>query len=290
MELRVTTIEQPRIRDALAQVRGELEAISDDSLEIINVDPLGSVALARGALPKILAFRGEIAITLPLFNLNNIDRLETYALALMAAQSYYCAARGLEKERAQLAAEANQLRKQLLLDFTFLSSRGLLMRANALELKGSNGHLNIAADVMTIATVLRENWNQVAGYCACTTADLDQAEILSDGLTRAVGNREPVPAEVMEATRQRQRAYTLFIRAYAEVRAAIVYIRRNAFDADRIAPTLYGKRKRPAKQAEPTTSLSPDVNPVSVAEAPAPAPVPAEGAPPTDVNVDPFVN
>jgi hypothetical protein len=239
--------EQPRIRGALALVLAELEALPDSELVRINLEPLASVSTVRGALPRILPLREQIRAALPLFNLSQLDKLETYALALMAAHSLYCAAKGLRKDRSRLAAETYQLRQQLLTDVNFLRHRGLLVRANALELRGPIGHLNNASDVMTLATLLRENWAQLSRYCAATLADLDRAEVLSDSLTFAVGDREPVPAVVVEATLRRQRAYTLLIRAYTEVREAVGYVRQKAGDADIIAPSLYCRRKRSAK-------------------------------------------
>ena len=234
---------QPRLRNALEQIREELGALSNDELLLINLDPLAIVAIARGALPKIWPLRAQIALALPTFDLIYLDRLETYALALHHAHTLYCAAKGRREDRTELAAEAYQLRERLLTDVTVLKNRGLFPNANLSLLKGPNGHLNIACDVMSLANLLRDRWEQIAGLCAVTLAELDRAEVLSDELTVAVGNHEPSPEPLLIASAERQRAYTLFVRAYSELRQAITYVRKKERDAEKIAPSLYVRRK-----------------------------------------------
>ena len=80
---------------------------------------------------------------------------------------------------------------------------------------------------MSLAILLRNRWEQVSSRCAVTLEELDRAEVLSDKLTLAVGYCDRVPELLKLAGEQRQRAYTLFIRAYTEVRDAVVYLRRN---------------------------------------------------------------
>lgn len=106
---------------------------------------------------------------------------------------------------------------------------------------------------MSLAILLRNRWEQVSSRCAVTLEELDRAEVLSDKLTLAVGYCDRVPELLKLAGEQRQRAYTLFIRAYTEVRDAVVYLRRNHGDADKLVPSLYGKRKRAAKSLKTET-------------------------------------
>jgi hypothetical protein len=238
---------QPRLRCALKQIHEELLALSESDLLVVNLEPLAAISIVRGALPKVLPLREQIVSTLPKFDLIHLDSLETYALALHQTHSDYCAARDRQEERTALAAEAYQLRERLLSDVKVLKNRGVMKNVNLSELKGSNGHLNIACDVMLLATLLRNRWEQVSTRCAVNLEELDRAEVLSDKLTLAVGKCDRVPELLKLAGEQRQRAYTLFVRAYTEVRAAVVYLRRNHGDADKVAPSLYGKRKRISK-------------------------------------------
>jgi hypothetical protein len=244
---------QPRLRNALERIQEELEALNESELLVINREPLAAVATVRGALPKIQPFRGQILCALPEFDRKNLDHLELYALALMQAQAVFLAAKGGLKDRTALAEEAYQLRKRLLADVTTLNDRGVLPDVNLNDLKGPNGHLNIACDVMSLANLLRSHWDTISGRYPITLEELDRAEVLSDDLTQAVGVRERIPEALIRAGNQRLRAYTLFINAYTEVRNAVIYIRREEQDYDRIAPSLYHGRKSKKKPAETST-------------------------------------
>ena len=99
-------------------------------------------------------------------------------------------------------------------------------------------------------------------------------EILADQINQALGIREQMPELQAAAARDRQAAYSLFIEAYDEVRAAIAYVRRREDDVDTIMPSLYagrngGKRKPAVDEPKPTppvvtpaTDNSPVVAPV----------------------------
>jgi hypothetical protein len=95
---------------------------------------------------------------------------------------------------------------------------------------------------MALASILRDNWDKVSTKTAITLADLDQAELIGDQLVNAVGLREETPASVAEISLQRQRNFTLFLKAYDEVRRAISFLRWKEDDVERIAPSLYSGR------------------------------------------------
>jgi hypothetical protein len=70
---------------------------------------------------------------------------------------------------------------------------------------------------------------------------------------------------VAAATDQRQRVFTLTLRAYEEARSAVTYLRRREGDAESIAPNLYtGKARR-----RPTDSSTTDGSATGTPTAPA---------------------
>ena len=97
---------------------------------------------------------------------------------------------------------------------------------------------------MTLASMLRDNWSQVSNSCGASLANLERAEVLSDELSRIIGVREDAPPALVNATLLRKRVYSLFVRAYTEVREAVQYVRKANRDADKFAPSLYLRRKR----------------------------------------------
>ena len=257
-EISKKTVGRPRLRNALERIQDELESLNESELLIINIDPLAAIATVRGALSKIQPLRGRILRALPEFESKYLDNLELYALALMQANALFLAAKGRLKDRTALAAEANLLRKRFLSDVTTLKERGVVPSANLNDLKGPNGHLNVACDVMSLANFLRNNWDAISGRYPVTLEELDRAEVVSDDLMQAVGVRERVPEALIQAGKQRLRAYTLFIRAYTEVRNAVIYVRREKQDYDRIAPSLYHGRKSTKKSAAPSVENDAD--------------------------------
>lgn len=57
---------------------------------------------------------------------------------------------------------------------------------------------------------------------------------------------------------ERQQAYTLFVNAYDQIRRAISFLRWDQGDADEIAPSLFGgKKRRAATEAEPPVDSAP---------------------------------
>jgi hypothetical protein len=95
-------------------------------------------------------------------------------------------------------------------------------------------------------------------------------ENLADQINQALGIREQMPELQAAAARDRQAAYSLFIEAYDEVRAAIAYVRRKEDDVDNIMPSLYagrnGGRKKPVvdepKPTPPVVTPATDNSPV----------------------------
>jgi hypothetical protein len=240
-----------RLRNALEAVKGECEALGKKELLRVNIEPLSAVTTVRGALPKILRYRDTIEDSLPTFDLRNIDRLDTYALALMQAHTYFLATVGQPKDRTRLASEAFVLREQILADVVVLKKRGFFQEVDLANLKGPNGHANIASDLMTLSTFVRNEWEKVSTVSPMTLTELDHAENLSDELIRAIGQSSRVPETLVFARQQRTRTFTLFIRAYNQVRCAIAFIRSGENDAEAIAPSLYLKRhSRRSKRKE----------------------------------------
>ena len=94
---------------AFDQVFERSRALSKDDLVAVNIDVPKTVLLALGALPRLLALRSELA-ELPQFEIENLDRLEAYVLALSHAhaKASACSARVDEstvKSRAIVARD-----------------------------------------------------------------------------------------------------------------------------------------------------------------------------------------
>jgi hypothetical protein len=107
----------------------------------------------------------------------------------------------------------------------------------------------VAFDVLGLVRIFEKNWASIEANTGATVTELARAKVLANRLITALGRREQAPPPKSETSLLRQRAFTLLVRAYAEVRHALTYIRRHHGDVDKIAPSLWaGRGKRPANE------------------------------------------
>jgi hypothetical protein len=263
------TNNEPSPHDALEQIRPEIAALDESKLHPIKLETLLATGTVRGSLPKIMQYRAQLIQEVPKFDISKLDKLGLYALALVHTQTAYTVAYRPPEALAALGDEVTQLREQLLSDATALVNRGLLNGGPLDVLKGPSGYRNAASDLMALALLLRTNWSAISSKSCVSEVELDRADKISIELLDAVGTREQNPVRLATVALERQKAYTLFMDAYDQVRRAIHFLRWNEDDADTIAPSLYAGRSASHKKATsdipntsdaPTTQASPTTN------------------------------
>lgn len=252
----------PRFRDAYQTLLAEMRALPDDELMIVNLDIPTAVTTVLGALPQIRAMRPQIVAAMQTFDIAQFDKLEAYTMAAGYANSVYLAASQPSESIEKLAEEGGTVRDLLVAEAATLAQRHLIDGQRLKDLKGANGYRNLATDLFTLAAMVRDVWPTLGGKTTLQLAELDQAETLGDRLLTAVGQREQGPAVVATSAENRQRAFTLFINAYDNVRRAVTFLRWHEEDFEEIAPSLYGR---------PTRRKSADAKPPVVAPTAKPA-------------------
>jgi hypothetical protein len=245
----------PRFRDAYAQREEEMNAIPEDEVVVPNVEIPVAVTTVIGAAPKIRATRPHFTKHLTTFPMNRFDNLESYALALGHAHILHLAASAPAEAMPELVSECQAVRETLLINAQVAAHHGLIDGLRLRELRGTNGHRHTAFDLFLLSQLLRENWPKLEGKTLLKADDLNTAESLADRLATAVGTREQTSVAASATAATRDRAFTLFIKAYTEVRRAVLYLYPN--DGEEIAPTLYTGRgptkKRPEQDAKAST-------------------------------------
>lgn len=248
---------------ALERVRPEFAQLDDRELISLNIDVIAACSKVRAALPRIRALRDAFEAELKRFDFTLVDKLELYCSAALQANGLYLATMKEPENVRDLVEEATKLRDVLLADVISLAKRGLLNDKPLKKLKGANGALNVASDVLTLAILLR---NDTTSRAAATEAELNHAESLSDRIVELVGLRESFSRKTDSCSRERQQAFTLFVKIYKQIRRAVMYVRGDAEDVEAIAPSLYSERCKPRKkQPEPIESTligSPEVSSV----------------------------
>ena len=232
----------------------EISAVSKQELVPINIDVLGAVTRAIGALPKIQALRPRLQECFAEFDFERFDKLDDMTLALIHAHSLYRAAYAANDGPAKLASRLTAVRNVLLADAQSLASHGYFRAERLGDCRRSIGYRSLASDVQVITAVLRENWKTIEKRIPATAEEIEQADFMAVELLQAVGERARAAVTAREAKVIRQKAFTLFVQTYNDARRAIAYVRGKQGDADQIAPSLYKGRNnhRPTKKSAPT--------------------------------------
>ena len=237
----------PSADSAFASVAHELAALPVESLLRPTVDITRAAATALAAVPAIRSLRSEIVAALPSFPIEQLDRLEIYALA-----AWYADVRASDPGATArtLAAEGAPLRAELRLAAAALADRGFVEPAAIAGAGSGIGHLDVASGLLKLSTALAHVWPAIEGHTALTRERIDRATALGTELLVAVGARERLDRP---AVLDRIRAFTLFMGAYDTCRRAIAAVRWREGDADRIAPSVFarrGRRKPAAAEAD----------------------------------------
>ena len=75
-----------------------------------------------------------------------------------------------------------------------------------------------------------------------TEDELTQAELAAEQLASGIAKKNEPKERAEQLANMRDRAFTLFVYAYGQVRRAVQYLRWDHNDADAFAPSLYRRR------------------------------------------------
>lgn len=255
---------------AYAGMLPEILAIGDDELAPINIDLVAAVTTVLGVAPELKALRGEIAAQLSTFNLARFDKLEQYALALSHANTLHRSTLPSRSNIAELSDELVVVRDRLLATAASLVAFQLIDGERLGAIKKEPGYRALASDVLALVALFKQHWSALENKTPVTAAALNDAGTRAVELLAAVGLREQGPVSTGEAARLRQKAFTLFARAYDDARRAVLYLRAQHGDADDIAPSLYAGRGGSRRRVEEPRSegSTPPSTPPGSEEAP----------------------
>lgn len=242
----------PAFQLALTTLEPELRQMQPRDLLAVNLDVPAVVLVVLGALPWIDAHRAEMVGYFGQEMVGrSVDRLELVARA--AAQAHVRSLRTRPSlAAARLSAAVVKKRAQLVTDVEALIHRGLLGREILEGLRGIRARRDQCFDLVQLASVLREEWARIAHATPLTPADIDAAEALANDLAVAIATRGQ--GAQAEAADLRDRAFTLLVNTYDDVRRMASFLRWKHGDLEELVPSLYsgrraGKRSRGAAAA-----------------------------------------
>ncbi len=271
-------------------IRAELESLTPEQLVAINIDVHGAVQTALGCMPELAGHRDAIRARFGAEWVEHLDKLEVYAQAAVQAHGEFLGAQTSSAELQELSRQLVEIRDILVTDATSLVKRKVIDPQALAGLRGTVGFRNQVLDVIQLTAMFRRNWGAVREITPVKIEDLERAETLTTELTRAAGIREQGAASSTSVAEMRQRAFTLFVRTYDELRRAMSFLRWHEGDVDEIIPSLYAGRGGRGKRVEDEPT-----EPTPVVLEPTPVSDDAEDKPPARPNVgmpgsDPFVS
>ena len=172
---------------------------------------------------------------------------------------------------------------------------GILNGAALNELKGGLGHRNTVHDLLLVAQVYRTNWAKIEGKTFFTQADVRRADALAARLNASIAERESKPSGIDEVNLDRQRAYTLFYRAYSRVRRAVEFVLKEDGEyhlLEEVMPSLHNNRvgRKRGRDAEAETEPTVPPGPGASGAAPVASPQPPAGGRVGMPDSDPFTS
>lgn len=245
---------------AFARLETEIEALPPDQVQPVNLDVPRAVAVAIGAAPHIHALRARLVDELPRFPIRYADEIATYAMAAWFAHLLALPATA-EGQLAALLEEATPLRADLLVAAEALAHKGYFDAKVVAAIREGRGNIDTADDLVALSALFAREWDDVSHKTTVEWAEVQRASELGPQILVALGERDqpgikaPNPADPAQ---RRQRACTLFVRAYDECQRAVSYLRWHEDDVDSIAPSLWAGRPRRSSSRQDTPSPSAD--------------------------------
>lgn len=238
-------------------LREEIATVAEDDVERVNLDVYNAANKVNGALPRLRTLKPRFA-SLPSFNASAVERIDLYGHAAVHAHLLYLATQPPKEEVERVYKEVFDLRDILYTEVVALCRRKLLDETRLSALRGAVGYRNAAFDVLLLGTMLLDNNDALQGRILSSREEIESAREKAHKLNEMINLKENNDAAA-PALLTKQRAFTLFIRAYDEARRGLTFLRWHEDDVDDILPTIYPKKKQQ--------------------EAAAPATAPANGAP-----------
>jgi len=241
---------------AFEEVLPSMTALPDAEVVLVNLYIPDAVSTVLGLELVLRRLNDRIASTVPGTERDLPQKLARYAMALSHAHILYRMAARASDPVPALSEEGMKLRSLLFSDARALVHRGFIDAQALRNYKGSVGYRNLASDLHMLAHLFRSCPDSVRDCSAAGDSELQRADELAAGILVALRRRKAPDPGVKAALDVRNRAFTVFTRGYDQVRRAVVFLRWEEGDADRVLPSLYAKHRH-AKSNRPPPRLLP---------------------------------
>ena len=241
-----------RFDEAFKRTLPAMKALTEEEILNVNLRIPDAVSRVLGLQRVLLDVRNRMTDSLPAVEHDFPEKLVQYALALSHAHTLYRMATRASDPVPALAEEAMKLRSLLFSDARALVHRGFVDSKALRNYKGSVSYRNLAFDLQMLAQLFNDCPPPVRALSAAQPAELHRATELAAGILAGLRKRTIPDSAIEAAADLRNRAFTLFTRAYDQVRRAAVFLRWDEGDANQLVPSLYAKHRHEKRKAVPT--------------------------------------
>jgi hypothetical protein len=237
-------------RDALEACRAEFSTIEEQDFQLINIDITARCTVILGHCEKLMGLCPQVRDELPKFDISSFETLEIKTKAALQAHFDHLLASAKPGEIPELDAKLTRFRTLFVSDINGLATRGLMDNSKLPDLKSASGHRNQAESVFALTAHLRRSWETIRTRTAVTIDELEEAEATAQSMLMALARKDASLIAPNEAARARRQAFTLFYRAYAQVRRAVLFV----------SPSATSKRSRPPSALSSARPVAKTVN------------------------------
>ena len=227
--------------DAFEALKADYAKLPAATLIPINVDIPRAVAVVLGAEPRVRSLLPAMQAALKSPPTAVVESLRQTALGAWYAHLIAMPAKSAGSAK-ELLERATPLRAKLLKAADALADAELVDAAAVARIREGSGNIDRANDLVALAALFSQSWDDIHDKTAIVRAQVDEAALLGPSLLVALAE-EPLPKSD-NANDTRQRAFSLLVTAYDEVRRAVTFVRWAAGDADAFAPSLYAKSRK----------------------------------------------
>lgn len=171
---------------------------------------------------NVLKERGRLESELPGLNLDHVQSLPELVLAVMYAADQ--AEQTVPKQTRAMISSGGELRGKLLIAARALAASNLVPSHEVAHIQKGSGYIDLADDLIALATLFNKHARKIAGKTAITSADIQEAMELGTELRKTLrpkATRKNSPdADTARAIEHRDRLFALLVYRYDLVRRA----------------------------------------------------------------------
>ncbi len=227
--------------EAFEALKADYAKIPATALIPINVDIPRAVATVLGAEPRVRSLLPAMET-----EMKNPPTAVVGALRQTALGAWYAHLIALPAKSGGTAKEllerATPLRAKLLKAADALADAELVDATAVARIREGSGNLDKATDLVALAALFSQSWNEIHDKTAITRAQVDEAASIGPSLLLAL-SEQPRPSSG-DATDMRQRAFSHLVSAYNRIRRAVSFVRWDEGDTETFAPSLYAKSRK----------------------------------------------